>query len=252
MITQSIKSACNIQQATLPKTEFIQTLFPQHFIIYKPKDVVSGDFYWIDQLDNKYQFLAAIDCTGHGVPGAFVSMIANALLDRIIKVKKVVDPANILNELNQKVNTLLNQDDERAGVGMDMVICRLEAKQSNTYEICCAGARLDLYYAPPQAEVGIIKGLRKSIGGFYNKKVRFVQQHICVPKGSIIYLSSDGFTDQNNPSRQKFGKLRFIDFLNKIHKYPIKEQKERLCHQLSIHMQNTAQRDDILVMGFRL
>lgn len=252
LITQSIKSACNIQQAALPKLEFVKTLFPQHFIIYKPKDVVSGDFYWIDQLDNKYQFLVAIDCTGHGVPGAFVSMIANALLDRIIKVKKVTEPANILNELNQKVNILLNQDDERAGVGMDMVICRIKPNSLGLHEICVAGARLDLYYAQPNANIEIVKGLRKSIGGFYNKKVQFTQQFIYLPKGSMIYLSSDGFTDQNDVNRHKFGKLRFIDLLSKIHEDSLIEQKKCLHTQLNLHMQNTTQRDDILVMGFRL
>ena len=125
-ITDSINYAKRIQEAILPSKEAIQAVFPESFILYKPKDIVSGDFYWFTELED-YYFIAAIDCTGHGVPGAFMSLIASTLLSEIVNGRKIIVPSHILQELNNEIIRVLKQSDSDSSTrdGMDMSICRI-------------------------------------------------------------------------------------------------------------------------------
>lgn len=252
LISQSIKAAQAIQQAILPHQEKLNKLLPQHFIIYKPKDVVSGDFYWLNAVEDTI-FLATIDCTGHGVPGAFMSLIGNTLLDKIIRVYKILDPAEVLLRLHNEVFHTLRQQNNHNNYGMDMSLIAL-TKEEDHYKISFCGAKHSLYYIDQGAETSIIelKGDRRSIGGIQPEQVQFNTQTIVLPAGTMIYTSSDGLKDQNNVQRKKFGSKKLGNLLVQTANLPLEVQKQTITQALEQHMQDTNQRDDILLIGIRL
>ena len=226
-IKSSINYAQTIQQAILPIKENIDKHL-NNFIIYRPKDVVSGDFYWFTVVKDipllkevEYlKFIAAVDCTRHGVPGAFMSMIGSSLLNEIVKQRKIYEPKDILIQLNLGIRKSLKQDITENHDGMDLCLCRIEEEPHNssnlTYsplthsllthskpthsKVTFVGAKRPLfYYKSQEKELKRIKGSRKSIGGYYqNNKVEFTNQEIILQKNDIIYLTTDGYIDQNN------------------------------------------------------
>ena len=172
-------------------------------MIYAPKDTVSGDFYWFGEVP-PYHYLAVVDCTGHGVPGAFMSMIGNTLLNQIIIEKKTENPADILNQLYYKVNEVLYQETSDNQDGMHLTLCRIQ-KSEDVSKIVFAGAKSDLYFTH-QGSLRKIKGDRKSIGGVkidYN--FSFSQQQFTLHQGELLYLMSDGLEDTCNEFRKSFG-----------------------------------------------
>ncbi len=252
-INSSIQAALLIQQAILPYKQKKDTLLKEYFDIFLPKDTVSGDFYWLNEINDKI-FLAVIDCTGHGVSGAFMTMIANSLLDKIIRIQNIYEPAKILEHLHQDIKIMLRQDETNNTNGTDMSIFTIENNNNHTYNITFAGAKNGLFYVNNQnKKVQYISGTRKGIGGQQNENTHFEQISFVLEKGSYLYLSTDGFLDQNNEQRKKVGMKKFVSLLEHIANLPkIEEQKEYLLDYLQNHTKNTTQRDDICVIGVKL
>jgi PAS domain S-box-containing protein len=256
-IKASIRYAKTIQTAMLPVSSNIQEYF-EHFILFRPKDIVSGDFYWFSKNNHQneeYFFVAVIDCTGHGVPGAFMSMISNSLMSEIINESKIFSPKEILKLLDNNIRKALNQAQSMNMDGMDLCMVRIEKKINTEFEIVYSGAKRPLFYY--DKNIGNIENLkadRKSIGGTNVKfKVwEFTNQNIILHKEDIIYLSSDGYHDQNDINRKKFGTIKFLEVLNSNVNQPLENQKQLLENTLDNWQKNTEQRDDITVIGIKL
>ncbi len=254
----SLEYAKTIQQAILPDLNILSDRI-EHFIIYKPKDVVSGDFYWISRLSSKIKqtekiFVAVVDCTGHGVPGAFMSMIGSRMLSEIVNERKIQSPADILTELNKSVNQALRQDVSESFDGMDACICLIEHKLTNQYIITFAGAnRMLYYYQKGTHKIQTLKGNRKTIGGIMpDVDPEFVNNRIYLSPGDMIFLNSDGIVDQNNENRKKYTASRFnASLLANINK-PMDEMGINVYKIFEDFKGNTFQRDDITVVGLRL
>ncbi len=213
LINGSIRYAKTIQNAILPFKERIDKQF-ENFILFRPKDIVSGDFYWYVQAEN-YYFIAAVDCTGHGVPGAFMSMIGNALLNQVVYNQKEYNTADILTELNKLIMFSLRQEKTKNHDGMDVCLCRIE-KNENYADIQFTGAKRPLLYVENnESEIKKIKGDRKSIGGINMSRnnAEFTNTDIKLESNSILYLTSDGYIDQNNTARKRFGTKKLISLL---------------------------------------
>ncbi len=250
-IQSSIRYASNIQLAMLPSEEQLKSLFAEFFRLYKPKDIVSGDFYWYAQQENS-TYLAVVDCTGHGVPGAFMSLIGNSVLNHLVVEKGLTEPGQILSELHCQVNQSLKQNHTKNNDGMDIGLCRLDRLPNREWSLHYAGAKIDLYLMN-QGEFKVIKGTRQSIGGKWSQEtLKFSQEKICLKPGDQIYLTSDGLIDLPNPKRKKFGRKRLIDFMKTQYELPLHLQKEHLKLCLQEFQQNAKQRDDILFIGIRL
>lgn len=253
-ITDSIRYAQTIQNAILPSTSYINSRFPENFVIFLPKDVVSGDFYWMhDTTDGKKIFIAVVDCTGHGVPGAFMSMIGNSLLNQVVVEKEISDPAKVLEEINLGIVKALRQNDTTNTDGMDMVFCTLEASDIDgrkTVKFC--GAKNSLYYVS-NGEFYELKGDRKSIGGIQKESgKKFTTQTIQVKKGDILYLTTDGFVDTANEERKRYGTIRFREEILKVCDKPLSEQRESLMRSLKEFQGNTPQRDDVTFLAVKI
>jgi serine phosphatase RsbU (regulator of sigma subunit) len=250
-IKSSIKVALTIQKAILPLESKIQQLLKDFFVIYLPKDIVSGDFYWIEKVGNK-TIVAVADCTGHGVPGAFMSLIASNLLEKIVFQQNITQPAQILNNLDLLIhNTLKMQNDENS-YGLDIGIITIEEENENS-KITFAGAKHSLHYIAANKECIIeeIAATRKSIGGTIDD-IKFEDNVLILPPDSIIYMSSDGYIDQNDAKRKRLGTDLFFKTIESIQSKDFETQKEILTDLLKKYMQGTEQRDDILVLGVKV
>ena len=250
-ITDSVRYALNIQTAILPLESEMTGLFPQHFIIYKPKDIVSGDFYWISEVEN-YKFIAVVDCTGHGVPGAFMSMLGNSLLNQIVNSNKIISPADILMNLHEGISKVLKQDETENKDGMDVCLCRIENLPNDTTKVTFAGAKRPLYINT-QDKLQEIQGNRYSIGGILRNLERSYQNHeLLLSKNSTIYISSDGFTDQSNNKRDRFSLVRLKTFIEQNGNLEITQQREILLSDWEYFRQDTEQRDDVTIIGIKV
>ncbi|MFC2138264.1 PP2C family protein-serine/threonine phosphatase, partial [Bacteroidota bacterium] len=264
-INSSIEYARNIQHSILPIPKMINQYF-ETFIIYKPKDIVSGDFYWFTPIKSENDvvekvFFAVVDCTGHGVPGAFMSLIGNRLLNEIVIEKKIYNPAQILEFLNVGIQVALKQDQTDNNDGMDVVLCCIEKNSSakkfsdsKTFNITFSGAKRPLYYVESNKNLKMLRGNRKSIGGLRAKrsKVFYENKMVSLTKGDILYLSSDGLIDQNSPKRDRFGSKNFVNLINNIKSKALSEQKLLIETALSDHMKKEDQRDDITTIAIKL
>ncbi len=252
-ITSSIRSAYTIQQAILPPKAKLDEILGEYFIINRPKDQVSGDFYWVNQINNK-KFLIVADCTGHGVSGAFMTMIGNTLLDKIIKVWDIYDPAQILETVHTEIQAVLQQAETDNTDGMDVAVAVLEESENpQGFRVEFAGAKRPMYYSETgKNEIEKLSGVRKMVGGFTNPEKRYVTEKVILPKGSMIYMASDGYSDQNDQNRSSFSERRFMGMLSIIQEKTLSEQKSFLEEALDAHIAGTEQRDDILVVGMRV
>ncbi len=251
-ITSSINAALNLQSAILPQASLFEIHFKDFFILFKPKDIVSGDFYWLELVEGKI-VLAVADCTGHGIPGAFMSLIGNNILDKIIKVRHFTEPALILGKLHKEIQTELKQKETTNRNGMDIGLCFIEDLNDEEVKITFSGAKRPLYYIiAGKNEVEMLKGDRKSIGGEQNEEKQFTNQEIILPKGSTLFLCSDGFEDQNDYNRKRFTDKRMLEILSEFSDKPLKYQKEMLEKALENHMLGTDQRDDIMLIGVKV
>lgn len=249
LISSSLRYAYTIQNAILPSKEDLNNLFT-NFVLYRPKDIVSGDFYWTSS-NSESVFIVVADCTGHGVPGAFMSMIGYRLLNEIIQQKKISDPAEILSRLDNGVQKALHQKKSKNKDGMDLILCRID-KQEIGHKLTFAGAKRPLlYYSKQEQKLLKIRGAGRSIGGNtrLKHKVEFENHTVNLLSGDIIYLSSDGFVDQNNIDREKYGSVRFNALLQECTQLPMEQQHDMLSKELDKWQNGTKQRDDITVMG---
>lgn len=256
-LTDSIRYAQTIQDAILPQSSRLKSLFEECFIIYRPKDIVSGDFYWfleIEEEGKKYYYLAVVDCTGHGVPGAFMSMIGSRILNELVLEKRKRLPSEILSYLNKSIRVALKQDvdDREANTdGMDLGVLRLQFEEDQVNAIF-AGAKNTMWLHPHNQELAEIRGDKIHIGGLKNKGDKsFVDHEFTLKKGDVIYLLTDGMPDQNNEERKKLGTPELKDWLEETRSLPMEQQGEELVARLSAYQKTAAQRDDITMLGIR-
>ncbi len=252
-IQSSIRYAKTIQSAILPAQSKLDE-FSENFILYKPKDIVSGDFYWYSESD-EYRFVAAVDCTGHGVPGAFMSLIANSLLNEIVNEKKIYLPRRILSTLNDNINQILKQKETDNRDGLDMCFVRISKIGNENREVVFGGAKRDLYvYSESEQKLLKIRGSRKSAGGVLStrSKAKFSNIALNVNSGDILYLSTDGYIDQNNKNRIRFGTQKLMLVLNEIATLPMSVQKDILDDILLKYQDEQSQRDDITFIGLKM
>ena len=251
-ITDSLRYAQTIQMAILPDIEKMKSVFSDFFMIYNPKDIVSGDFYWFAENNNK-KFIAAVDCTGHGVPGAFMSMIGSTLLTRIVKQMNVEDTDQILDTLNQEIIHSLRQEEKVNDDGMDVCLCTIEEGEGQQYKITYTGAKRPLFYIEKGSrELNMQRGDVKSIGGLRNRNKQFTKTELYLNKGDSLFLSSDGLVDQHNPKKIKFGTKRLISFLEENSDLSMTDLGSKLETVLKNHQDSVSQRDDITFLGVRI
>jgi serine phosphatase RsbU (regulator of sigma subunit)/tetratricopeptide (TPR) repeat protein len=250
-ITHSIRYAERIQRSVLPADSMMNRLFPEHFILYLPKDIVSGDFYWAAQKDNR-RILAVVDCTGHGVPGAFMSIVGSNTLNELVNEKHITEPAQILNQLHDGIRSKLSQVESQNHDGMDIGICSLDQLENGSFRLMFAAAKQTLFVMR-KGELLELDGDRKSIGGANAGDVRdFSTKELTLEKGDILYFTTDGFIDQNSPDRVRFNKKRLKGLIEEVSRQPIQTQRNGFENALASHQQGAEQRDDITVIGLKL
>jgi len=247
-IVESMNYARRIQNALLPSEETLNKLVKEYFVLFKPKEIVSGDFYWVTHKKGKIM-MAAADCTGHGIPGAFMSMLGIAFLNEIANTITNSSPANILNILREHVIHTLKQDKQTRTTmdGLDIALCVIDTDKN---EIQFAGANNPLYvvhngqlieYPADKMPIGYAHAYHK----FTNKTIKLV-------KGDTFYIFSDGYMDQfGGKKNKKFKPHRFKQLIKSIHDKPMNEQKEILYLTLEEWKGNFEQIDDIIIIGFR-
>jgi serine phosphatase RsbU (regulator of sigma subunit) len=247
-VTDSIRYAKRLQESILPPERRIKELLPESFVFYRPKDIVSGDFYWFDRVGEKVVF-AAVDCTGHGVPGAFMSLVGHNGLNQAVREHGLVRPSEVLRDLNRRAFEALHKDrDQFVRDGMDMALCTLDP---GDLMLEYSGANCPLYlvrngqvlqYAPD----------KMPIGGFELQGKAFTDHRIQLQKGDVVYIFSDGYADQfGGPRGKKFLYRRFRELLVEIHGMPMERQKIMLLEALNQWKGAHEQVDDILVIGMR-
>jgi serine phosphatase RsbU (regulator of sigma subunit) len=217
--------------------------------MFMPRDIVSGDFYWFTH-KNGHCVITAVDCTGHGVPGAFMSIIGNDLLNDIVNIRGVVEPAQILELLDQGIRTTLKQDVNDIQDGMDMALCTIDSENKR---LRYAGAKNPLIYVQGD-EIFQIKADKMPIGGKQLYANSAYQNHeIALDKPTWIYMFSDGYQDQfGGPGNKKFMLKKLRELIFEIHKLPMKEQQKILQDTLKEWMGAEKQLDDILVIGLKV
>lgn len=245
----SILYAKKIQDAILPFPERIRKYLPKSFVFHLPRDIVSGDFYWFKHTRNK-SFIACVDCTGHGVPGAFMSMIGSILLDDIIDKKEIDSPEEILQYLNQGVVHALKQSKKSKASrdGMDIALCVID-KEFKTLEF--SGAFRPLIIVR-NGELERVKATPTPIGGVREKETPYQKEVIKVQANDTFYIFSDGYPDQfGGENNKKFMTRRFRELLQKLSMHPIDHQAGLLQEELDAWMGANDQVDDILVIGIQ-
>ena len=256
-LTDSIYYAKNIQNAFLPEHSQLSCIYPDSFILYKPKDIVCGDFYWLKELNGKI-ILAVADCTGHGVPGALMSMIGlQKLNDASLYTQH---PSDILKKLNISIKACLNQNDNIASSmdGMDIVLCTIDSPKNISINddivLRYAGANRPLFIIRNgQTEVEEIKGTKKAIGGFTENDQHFDTHEVILHKNDSIYLFSDGYADTfGGDTDKKLMIKNFKKLLISLQNKTMPEQGEALDSFIEMWKGGTEQVDDILVIGIRL
>ncbi len=249
-LISSIRYAKRIQTAILPQETFLKEHFAETFILYKPRDIIAGDYYWFTEVGG-FTFLAVADCTGHGVPGALLSIVGNMLLNEIINKYDVYDPAGILEYLHESVRTVLSQKDEQchSNDGMEVSLCRFSKDYS---ELVYAGANRPLYMVRNH-RLNQIDGDKKGIGGKQREEKRsFTSKIIKLEDKDMLYLTTDGFVDQANTEDKKFGSRRLKHLLQYISDKDSSQQLKILLDNFSSHSENEAQRDDVTIIGVRI
>jgi len=249
-VTSSIRYAQRIQKAMLPSMKHLLQYVPECFVLFSPKDLVSGDFYWYSIHGNKI-IIAAVDCTGHGVPGALMSIIGLSLLNKVVNVLKIFSPEKILYALNLSINDMLNQGETRNRDGMDIAVCVID-KENNTLEY--SGAHNALVVIQ-NGELQLIKADRMGIGGFEEHKAYKFKKHLVnLNTPTTFYIFSDGFHDQfgGGEEPKRFGSASFRRLLLEIYQKPMSEQEKILKKTYKEWIAGHSQLDDILVIGIKI
>lgn len=253
LITDSIKYSKRIQEAILPSEKYFRKLFPESFVFYKPRDIVSGDFYWMSVHGNKAYF-AVVDCTGHGVPGALMSMIGNTLLNEIVNEKRVAEPSKILELLSLRIIAALEkgrEPDDIQSDGMDITLCCLDEDKNEL--LLAAANNVALIFTDG--------GMHKIIGDFYsigdifshNQNVRFTDHKFQLKPGDTVYLYSDGYQDQfGGENSEKFMAQQFEMLLEGMVSLNMEQQLSKLSSTFESWKGSNKQTDDVLVLGIRI
>ncbi len=272
-IKGSIKYAQVIQKSILPLKEEIDQYFDS-FILYIPRDIVSGDFYWLSKkfvkqdyqatckaqnphfTPGEYLFFALVDCTGHGVPGAFMSLIGNRLLENIINQAAIHTPSYVLEEMDKRLADIFKHTEETHRDGMVVALCRFDKvceQGEPALQVTFAGAKLNiLHYISSQNKLEEHKGIRKTIGQVSVNKAEFKNDIFYAGKNDIIILYTDGYKDQNNIERRRIGITRFRKMILEYAGLPMEQIKQNLEQFLFKWMEGTEQRDDITVIGLKI
>ncbi len=254
-ITDSIRYAQTIQRTILPDRQVIANSIPEHFILFKPKDIVSGDFYWFyqDPHHPNVCYIALADCTGHGVPGALMSMIGFNALQKSVDNQIIENTGEILDRMSAEVNRILKQDERMNTDGIDIVICRITKSTDETVFVQVSGARRPLYLIRKDRQIlEEIKGERRSVGGIVKPGYHFSYSDLQLSKGDSLYLCSDGFADQNSREYTKFRSDFVKETLLKNSHLPMEAQYHELEKILSDALSFAEQRDDISIIGLKL
>ncbi len=242
--------AQSLQHSLLPDEDKIKESVSDCFILYMPKDIVSGDFFWYRDFGG-FSVVAVVDCTGHGIPGAFMSMIGSTLLNRVVIEKNIYDPSEILERMDEGIRDILRQDQEGSETddGMEVCICLIDREAK---KVVFAGAHRPLVYYSG-GSIHEIKGTRRPIGGRMRKSVKktFFNQEIPILPDTAIYLTTDGLIDQNDKDGKKFGRQRFFEALASSSGLKMIEQKYRIINELNTFRKSILQRDDITVIGIK-
>lgn len=247
-LTTSIHYARQIQSAIFPKKDILIRDLPEHFILFKPLDIVSGDFYWFKQFNNSI-FIAASDCTGHGVPGAFMSILGITSLNEIVYAAKTISTGEVLNQLRNNVKKTLGQSQNNSTIrdGMEMALCKVDFEEQM---IQFSGAFRPMYMIRDN-QLMEIKGDNMPIG-IYDEEMPFTNVEMPFKKDDIIYLFSDGYVDQiGGIERKTFKSKRFKELLLHIHRLPMNEQMNLLERNIEEWQGDIEQIDDILIIGIR-
>ena len=247
-VISSIQYAQRIQESILPDVNKLKNYFAGAFVLYKPRDYVSGDFYWITKLEN-YIFIAVADCTGHGVPGAMMAIMGNAYLNNAVKKHGVIDCNKILYELDYEIQLNLNQKKNGARDGMDISIIRLN---TITHELQFSGAMRGIYVFHQQ-ELHEIKPAKYPLGFFDDVEKEFFNKEMQLHKGDKIYLTTDGYADQfGGENDKKFNKKQFRELLYALNEMQIDDQEHYADYVLQNWKQQTEQTDDVTVFGVEI
>lgn len=250
-ITDSIRYAKRIQQAIFPTKDKMLRCLPDSFVFFQPKDIVSGDFYWMENLGDDVYF-ALVDCTGHGVPGAFMSIVGVNLLNQALFESKLTSPAQILNQINIGLEATVKQTEEESVIrdGMEITLCKWNKKKN---EFVFAGAN-HIMYQVRNGELITHRGDKHPIGASYTDMHRdFTNINITVQKGDMFYLTSDGYPDQfGGPKGKKFKFKQLEEKFVQIYNKSLPEQKEELSKTFNDWKSAYEQLDDVLVMGVRI
>ena len=253
-MTDSIHYASRIQNAILPPEQYFHEILNDVFILFKPRDIVSGDFYWIKQV-NQYVILAAADCTGHGVPGALMSMLGMSYLNEIVERREITQANQVLNELRKQIRNSLRQhgQPEESKDGMDMALCVIDEKNK---VLQYSGANSPLYLIRDKngtPELTEFKADRMPLGYYQGRFKPFTNNDIHLEFGDMFYLFSDGFNDQKGGEEsRKYLSKNFKKLLLEIHQEPLQDQKQLLETTITDWMGEIPQIDDILVIGVRV
>jgi serine phosphatase RsbU (regulator of sigma subunit)/HAMP domain-containing protein len=249
-VTDSILYAKRLQDSILPSKDTIKEICPNSFVHFKPKDIVSGDFYWFEKINGKSLY-AAVDCTGHGVPGAFMSLVGANGLNSAVHQHKLDTPSEILNALNTYVSDSLNKGDQDSKIrdGMDMTLCAVDY---DTLTLEYAGANNPLYIIR-DGEFVITKADKFAIASFLPNEMNYQNHSIQLQKGDAVYVFSDGYADQFGGDRgKKFMYKNFRNLLLEIHQKSVEEQQEILNTEMSKWQGDVEQVDDILIIGLKV
>jgi serine phosphatase RsbU (regulator of sigma subunit) len=246
-ITDSINYAQRIQSAILPSSDYVNKTLPNSFVLYKPKDIVAGDFYWIKKVNDNIVYATA-DCTGHGVPGAMVSVVCSNSLNQSIKELKTANPAEILEMTRTLVKESFKSKDDNVKDGMDITLCSINYLQ-NTIQF--TGANNPLYIIRNK-QIIEVKGDKQPVGN-HIKEVPFTVHTIQLEKNDVVYTFSDGYVDQFGGEKgKKFMRKRFKALLLKISNKPMQEQKSILNNTFETWRGELEQVDDVCVIGIRV
>ncbi|MGZ3866025.1 MAG: tetratricopeptide repeat protein [Bacteroidia bacterium] len=250
-ITDSIRYAERIQQAIFPPEQVWSTILPDSFVYFRPKDMLSGDFYWVEEKGDLI-FVATADCTGHGVPGALISIVNYNLLNKAVLEREITDPAEILNAVNNWLTVSLHQTYQESTVrdGMDVSLCVINKK---TLSLEFAGANNPVYIFKSK-NFEALQADKFPVGAFVEEHLQsFTTKKMQLQKGDVIYLFSDGYADQfGGPNGKKFKYKQLKDLLGSIYTMPVSEQRRILDEKMTGWRGSLEQVDDILVVGIRV
>jgi serine phosphatase RsbU (regulator of sigma subunit) len=248
-IMDSINYALRIQQAILPDEKKWEKLLPDSFKLYLPKDVLAGDFYWLEENEN-YIYIAAADCTGHGVPGAMVSVVCSSALTKAVLEDKLTNTNEILDRVREIVVEKMSSNEGHLRDGMD--VCLVRINKNNRKEIQYSGANRPLYIIKSNGEIEELSPDKQPIG-WMEETHPFKAENKVLEQGDMLYLTTDGFADQfGGPKQKKLKTKGMLELFVNVHALPLTEQKEKIHTYYSAWKGSGDQTDDVCVIGIKV